>query len=254
MSMRTVFAMFAVAISLAGHAVIGDAAATGASSEQLASSNAVGAASSSATVSDAQLFAWAVATYPTLFSGTPTSGTYQTGPYDIAYNYYPNSFTYLGVDSVTGIVYVLGPVTDNVAIGVGVVSDFAPSVIAWEAASTSVAVSGVHLVRNGVPWNPHGAQIIAFVAPPAAQTGYFSAAHAHYSTAELSAVKAWGADTIRFQISQPGLDPQSSLYDASFLGQIQSAVAYARSIGLNVIVCVQDEAQSGETCPSGKLA
>ncbi|MGA8580020.1 MAG: cellulase family glycosylhydrolase, partial [Bryobacteraceae bacterium] len=31
---------------------------------------------------------------------------------------------------------------------------------------------------------------------------------------------------------------------------IQSAVAYARSIGLNVIVCVQDEAQSGETNPA----
>jgi len=117
-------------------------------------------------------------------------------------------------------------------------------------APTSVTVSGVNLMRRGVVWNPHGAQIIAFVAPPAAQTSIFSAAYAHYSTAEISAVQGWGADTVRFQVSQPGLDPQSALYTASFLGQVQAAVTYARSIGLNVIICVQDEAQSGETTPA----
>ena len=115
---------------------------------------------------------------------------------------------------------------------------------------TTVSVSGVNLIRRGVVWNPHGAQIIAFVAPPAAQTSVFAAASAHYSTAEISAVQAWGADTVRFQVSQPGLDPQSALYTSSFLGQVQAAVTYARSIGLNVIICVQDEVQSGETTPA----
>jgi hypothetical protein len=113
-----------------------------------------------------------------------------------------------------------------------------------------ITVSGTNVDRDGVPWVMHGAQIIAFVAPPAAQTSYFTAAYAHYSTAELQELQAWGANAVRFQVSQPGLDPQNALFNASFLTQIQGAVTYARSIGLNVIVCVQDEAQSGETSPA----
>jgi endoglucanase len=116
--------------------------------------------------------------------------------------------------------------------------------------TTSVTVSGINLMRNGVLWIPHGAQIIAFVAPPAVQSGPFAQAYAHYSTAELSAIKTWGADTVRFQVSQPGADPQNTLYTASFVAQVQAAVNFARSIGLNVIVCVQDETQSGETNPA----
>jgi hypothetical protein len=105
-------------------------------------------------------------------------------------------------------------------------------------------------MRNGVLWNPHSVQLIAFVAPPAAQTSYFTAAYAHFSNAEISALQAWGADTVRIQVSQPGADPQNSLYTAAFVSQVQAAVAFARSIGLNVILCDQDESQSGETNPA----
>jgi len=113
-----------------------------------------------------------------------------------------------------------------------------------------ITVSGTNVLRDGTPWVMHGAQIIAFVAPPAAQTTYFLAAYQHYSTAELLALQSWGANAVRFQVSQPGLDPQNALFNAAFLTQIQGAVTYARSIGLNVIVCVQDEVQSGETSPA----
>src|SRR5262249_54826380 len=95
----------------------------------------------------------------------------------------------------------------------------------------------------------HGLNMIAFVAPPSAQAGVFLAAYQHYSTAELSALKSWGADTVRFQVSQPGLDPQNSLFTQAFVDQVHAAVLAARSAGLNVLVSIQDERQSGETTP-----
>ncbi len=113
-----------------------------------------------------------------------------------------------------------------------------------------VSISGNRLLRDGVLWVPHAVQLVAFVAPPSAQKPPFTAAYAHYSTAELAAIKAWGADSIRFQLSQPGADPQNSLYDPAFVQTAVSAVKTARSLGLNVILSIQDESQSGETSPT----
>lgn len=65
-------------------------------------------------------------------------------------------------------------------------------------------------------------------------------------------MRAWGNDTIRFFVSQAGLDPQdpSGEYDPAFLPEFVAGVNLARAQGLNVIVCVQDEAGSGETTPT----
>ncbi len=67
-------------------------------------------------------------------------------------------------------------------------------------------------------------------------------------------MKAWGADTIRFQVSQAALDkddPTSpSLYDPNFLSEVVAGVTAARAIGLNVIVSVQDESGTGEATPT----
>ena len=111
-------------------------------------------------------------------------------------------------------------------------------------------MAGNTLRRDGAVWVSHGVVSIAFVAPPAAQSGVFLSAYQHYSTDELAAMQAWGADTVRFQVSQPGLDPQNSLYTADFVTTVQNAVLSARALGLNVIVSVQDETQSGETQPA----
>jgi hypothetical protein len=95
--------------------------------------------------------------------------------------------------------------------------------------------------------------MIAFVASPDAWTNYdldkpwFQNAYNHFNNAELDDAQAWGADTVRMMLSQPAADPQSPQYDANFVSQYVVGVQYARSIGLNVIVCVQDETQSGQT-------
>ena len=118
------------------------------------------------------------------------------------------------------------------------------------AALGAVSVSGTHILRDGQPWAPHGVMIVAFVAPPAAQHGAFTAAYEHYSTAEFAAIKAWGADTVRIQVSQPGADPKSSLYSEAFVTQVKQAVLAGRAAGLNVIVSIQDESQAGEPSPA----
>lgn len=111
-----------------------------------------------------------------------------------------------------------------------------------------VQVSGVRLLRDGVPWTPHGFVQIAFVAPPAAQTGVFLTAYQNYDPSEYAVMAALGADTVRMQVSQPGLDPSlnNPLFSKDFLTSVQNAVFAARAAGLNVIVSVQDEEQSGE--------
>jgi endoglucanase len=114
----------------------------------------------------------------------------------------------------------------------------------------NVTISGTRLLRDGVAWTPKALQLNAFVAAPSVATGVYLAAYQHYSAAELIALKGWSADTVRFQVGQPEMDPQSSLYSAAFVTQLQGAVVQARADGLNVILSMQDQAQTGETAPA----
>jgi len=113
-----------------------------------------------------------------------------------------------------------------------------------------VTISGNELLKDGVQWTPKGLQLNAFVASPAVAAGVYLQAYQHFTLGELSSLQTWGADTVRFQIGQPELDPQSSLYTAAFVAQVQAAVTQARTLGLNVILSVQDAASTGETAPT----
>lgn len=117
------------------------------------------------------------------------------------------------------------------------------------AASQAISVSGNHLVRNGRPFIVHGLQIVGIVAPDGALRGQYLIAHQHFGAAELKAARAWGANTIRFQLSEPGLDPRSSLYSAAYVTEIRSAVHMAQQDGLAVILSLQDQSPSGEPHP-----
>ena len=114
----------------------------------------------------------------------------------------------------------------------------------------AVSVSANMLMKSGAVWVPKALQLNAFVASPTVGSGVYLQAYQNYSSATLAGVQSWGADTVRFQIGQPELDPQSSIYTASFVSQVQAAVTKARSLGLNVVLSVQDQAQTGETSPA----
>jgi endoglucanase len=113
----------------------------------------------------------------------------------------------------------------------------------------AVTVSGPQFLRDGQPWVPKGLVSVAFNAAPAIRQGLFLTAYNDLTPTELTAMKTWGADTVRFMVAQPALDPQSSLYDSTFISDVQRGVTEARGAGLNVIVTVQDESGTGETTP-----
>jgi endoglucanase len=114
-----------------------------------------------------------------------------------------------------------------------------------------VSVQGPQLLLNGVPWSPRGVQIVGLVAPDDALSGKYIDAHAHFGAAELRQAVADGADTVRFQVSEFGLDPDNTLYSPAYVQEIESAVATARSLGLTAIISVQAEPPAGESprCP-----
>ncbi|MCX7176242.1 MAG: hypothetical protein NT159_20420 [Proteobacteria bacterium] len=84
-----------------------------------------------ASVTTVEVFAYAASKYPSLFAGTPTGGQYL----QYTYQYYPTSQSFLAVDGA-GIVYVLGPYTNNALTPVGPVSAFSSLVTAWETTPT----------------------------------------------------------------------------------------------------------------------
>jgi endoglucanase len=109
------------------------------------------------------------------------------------------------------------------------------------------SISGTTLQRDGHPWTPKGVQLVGFVAPANALKGGYVAAHQHFGQAEFDAMKSYGADFVRFQISHPGLDTGSPLYSTSYLDSLMSGVKLARQNGFTVVLSVQDQPPSGET-------
>ncbi len=103
-----------------------------------------------------------------------------------------------------------------------------------------VDVSGNRLTLDGAPWDPKGLSFIGSLTVGSAVTAY-----AHWGTPELAAAKSWGADSIRLQVSQPYLDPQSTQYDATYLTRVSSMVALAEKNNFVVILSMQDQSLAG---------
>ncbi|HEX7934527.1 MAG TPA: cellulase family glycosylhydrolase [Paraburkholderia sp.] len=122
------------------------------------------------------------------------------------------------------------------------------------AAQQVVSVSGLSMTLNDSPWLSKGVAIQAFVRPLAVlQTDPNEAARLNarqnYGSQELAAIQSFHADTIRFQVGQPTLDPASPLYDPNYFGEVVNAIKQARQAGFVVMVMMQDEAISGEPQP-----
>ena len=115
-----------------------------------------------------------------------------------------------------------------------------------------IGVFGTHLTLNGNNWLPRSVVLQAFVAPLAyLQVNDTQAYNAqiNYGPAEFAAINAYGADTIRFQVSQPSLDPQSPLYSAQYANALVTGMQQAREAGFIVMIMMQDESLSGEPDP-----
>ncbi|HLG84783.1 MAG TPA: cellulase family glycosylhydrolase [Bradyrhizobium sp.] len=111
----------------------------------------------------------------------------------------------------------------------------------------AIAIKGKDFYRDDKPWVAKGVDVNAFVKPPKFFAIDKSAQQqrAYWGETELKMVRQrLGADTLRFHISQAGLDPQSAIYDAAYAGQIVEPVLLARKHGFAVIL-VMDAQQDG---------
>jgi len=116
---------------------------------------------------------------------------------------------------------------------------------ATAAGGGGITVRGNQLLKDGQFWVPKGFTIVSFVAPEAVLNPSYKEARNSYGDSILDQARSLGADLLRFQVSQAGLDPQSSIHDPKYLGQVTEAVHRAREKGFSVIVSMQWEPPSG---------
>jgi chitodextrinase len=105
-------------------------------------------------------------------------------------------------------------------------------------------VVGNQLERDGQPFLPRGFNMIGVLAPDGCTSAPSMAlkARASFGARELTAMRdQWSANTVRFQVSQRGLDPQDPIYTPDYLIRIDNAVSLARSLGLTVVLSMQDQ-------------
>ena len=79
-------------------------------------------------ITDNQVFAYAEANFPGIFTGAATAGQYQ----QYNYRYYQASGNYLAIDT-SGVISILGPYTGGLVNAIGPVSAFEGAIVAWEA-------------------------------------------------------------------------------------------------------------------------
>ena len=153
------------------------------------------------------------------------------------------TLSFCAVLSVASAVLGCGSAADSpsertsAAVSAAVASSVTPAV-------TGMSVSGNQLLRDGEPFRPRGFNMIGVLTPAWCSNGMGVTARNHFGSAELgTAINQWHATTVRFQVSQRGLGDSSltSSQIAAYLQEIENDVALARSLGLVVILSMQDQ-------------
>jgi hypothetical protein len=127
------------------------------------------------------------------------------------------------------------------------------ALLARAAIAQDVTVEGNRFLRDGRPWVAEGVTLVGLVSPEGLVDSKptFAAARAAFGPGMLDEVRRFGADLVRFQVSQIGLDPKSKDYDPAYRDEVLDAVALARAEGFNVIVSMQWQGPSGRRDPTG---
>jgi endoglucanase len=118
-------------------------------------------------------------------------------------------------------------------------------------AAQDVTLEGRGFFLDGKPWLPKGIDVEAFNRPLG---NYESASlqdsarqlRQYWGPAEIQAIKTvFGAQAIRLTISQPGLDPQSTIYSTTYRDEVLKAIKQARASGFVVIPNMDSQAENG---------
>ncbi|HPH68049.1 MAG TPA: cellulase family glycosylhydrolase [Kofleriaceae bacterium] len=117
----------------------------------------------------------------------------------------------------------------------------------------AIRVVGGRFERDGRPWIPNGAVITGFVAPQPLLKGAYAKARMAWGQPLLTALRAMGANTIRFNVSMAAIDPTNFLGGAidaagkaAYLEEIKTAVALVEANGMNVIMTMQTGDVAGD--------
>lgn len=130
----------------------------------------------------------------------------------------------------------------RLAVLAGLLTVLVPLPSAAHAATGDVRIENGQLVRNGHQFVPRGFTMIGALSPDGTDP-----AATHLNSIEMAAAAGWGANAVRFQLSQPALDPLDALHSDAYLDRVRSAVGLARSSGFQVTICMQDQGLSGGT-------
>jgi hypothetical protein len=122
----------------------------------------------------------------------------------------------------------------------------------------SVGIQDGKLVRGTSKFRPRGLTLTGLVLSPKAAaarpTATYAKAHRElvmdFAT-QLARYKSWNVNTLRFQISQDALDPQSPQYDATYLPLIMQTLQQARASELIVIVSMRESMPGDFVDPCG---
>ena len=124
------------------------------------------------------------------------------------------------------------------------------ALLAHAALAQDVTVEGNRFLRDGEPWVAEGVTLVGLVSPAGRENRpTYAAARAAFGPGTLGEVRRFGADLVRFQVSQTGLDPKSKDHDPGYRDEVLDAVALTRAAGLNVIVSMVSRGE--EALPSG---
>ena len=105
------------------------------------------------------------------------------------------------------------------------------ALLARAALAQDVTVEGNRFLRDGEPWVAEGVTLVGLVSPEAGGSNKpnYAAARAAFGPGMLGEVRRFGADLVRFQVSQGGLDPKSQDHDPAYRDEVLDAVALTRA-------------------------
>jgi hypothetical protein len=123
------------------------------------------------------------------------------------------------------------------------------------ASAQDIIIQGKTFYKDGRPWSAKGIKVEGFSRPAVIPVSDLSPAWMNknppsgrgwWGAAEIDAIRnKFHADTIRFAVSQPALDPQSPIYDPKYLTELLSVFKQARSAGFVVIPSMDAQAENG---------
>lgn len=114
-----------------------------------------------------------------------------------------------------------------------------------------VTLRGHTFYKDGQEWLPKGIKVEGFARPisptlPKWANDSSKMTRDWWGLQEIKVIKdKFGGTVINLTVSQPGLDPQSSIYSTDYLAELLDAIKLARSQELVVILSMDAQAENG---------